>query len=95
VCCPRGPTASDESDNAISFQGQFVMSDQMLQSQGITRAQYVDQLAAALFPNKPVDLVLPSTDMLNFVRIDMNDLQTLDEVGLTDGVWYVAVRFVP
>jgi len=67
----------------------------MLQSQGTTRSEYVDQLAAALFPNNPVDLVLPSMDMLSFVRIDMNDLQILDEVGLTDGVWYVAILFVP
>jgi len=97
-CCPNldGLTliALDESGATLALQEQFVVSDQMLRSQAITRSQYVDQLSTTLFPNKPVNLVLPSKDALRLVRDNVEMIDTLDQVGLTDGDLYVAIRFV-
>jgi len=96
-CCPASrlaPVTLNESGATLALQGQFVVSDQMLRSQATTRSRYVDQLSTALFPNKSVNLVLPLKDVPRLVRANVKDLDTLDQVGLTDGVLYVAISFV-
>ncbi len=88
-CCPlRGPE-STVADMAPSIQAQFVMSDQMLRSQGITRSQYVNQLSTIVSPNKAMDIVLPSSPKKANVRA----LDTVDQLALTDGNLYIVVRF--
>ena len=84
-CCPKRSLESTPS-----IQGQFVMSDQMLRSQGITRSQYMNQLSTIVFPNKAVDIVFPS----NPKKANVTALDTVDQLALTDGILYIGVRFV-
>ena len=89
-CCPHRGPESIVADTAPSIQGQFVMSDQMLRSQRITRSQYVNQLSKIVFPNKEVDIVLPSGPKKSNVK----DLDMADRIALTDGILYIGVNFV-
>ncbi len=66
------------------------MSDQMLRFQGITRSQYVNQLSTIVFPNKAVNIVLPSSHK----KASVSALDTIDQLALTDGVLYIGVSFV-
>jgi hypothetical protein len=94
TCCPKASRAPLALNEAIvaTLQGPFVVSEEMLLSQGITRRQYVAQLSAALFPDKPAHLALLSKDVL--VEANGVDLERLDQIVLTDDVWYIAVNFV-
>jgi hypothetical protein len=96
-CCPHRGPESIAADMATSIQGQFVMSDQMLRSQGITRSQYLNQLSTIVFPNKAVDIVLTSRNPFGQSRLEkanVKDLDTVDQIAVTDGALYVGVSFV-
>jgi hypothetical protein len=65
-CCPRSPDLPGESQmNPLVIQGQFLVSTGMLESQGITRMQFINRLSASFFPDKPVDVVLSTKTLVS------------------------------
>ncbi len=119
-CCPNSGDSVGivgEDGGVLSLSGEFVISDAMLELQGITRSQFVDRLAGSLFPGKAVDLVLASVEPIPgeedylagqtlvdgqeyyFYKIpryavSSEQLDMLDQVGITDGITYVELLFI-
>jgi len=60
-CCgPKPPTYGMAISNPTASDGSFTVSVDVLQSQGITRSQFVDRLSQALFPEKSADILVYS-----------------------------------
>lgn len=111
-CCPNKSLSAGAFGGdacAPQFQGQFVVSDEMLQARGISRSQYVDRLSESLFPGAVVDLVYPSAgfgdpylmaDQDNYLfriplySVTAEELDGMNELGLADDMRYVSVLFV-
>jgi hypothetical protein len=59
-CCDKEPPPGDSAVGAET-QGQVTMPDSVLLAMGLTRSQFLDRLAAALFPDKPISLIFSVT----------------------------------
>jgi hypothetical protein len=122
-CCPQGggsPGVQGEGKGMPTLQGQLLISDEMLQAQGSTRSQFLDRLALTIFPQRSVDLVVVSKQVVPQsslsgltttnsqsllgveetlyyrtarLAVSNEDLDKFDQVGLTDGNFYVMISF--
>ncbi len=122
-CCPRGPGAAVQSQVvSLVARGQLFVTTDMLQSQGITKREFVERLSTSMFAGKTVDLLVsvkstisqpkpgdligPSiwsslvaveetrTYRVPLNSLDAEQLEALDQFGLTDGVAQLTVKFV-
>ena len=59
-CCDKEPPPGDTAV-VTETQGQITMPDSVLLAMGLTRSQFLDRLAAGLFPDKPVSLIFSVT----------------------------------
>jgi hypothetical protein len=136
VCCPGSPVASGEDNPALGgnnikliAQGRFLISESMLQSQGLTRKEFIDRISESLFQGKRIDLIIASRlpivqptaatfaslvgsqqqglvekDLIAaqqtlfyrvpFYALAFEEINSMDQIGLTDGKVYILVRFV-
>ena len=66
-CCPNSTKMiAPPGGTAVSPSplGEFAVSDEMLELQGITRSQFLDRLSESLFPGQIVDLVLVEENLV-------------------------------
>jgi hypothetical protein len=63
-CCPRSSDVPVDPDDVqrpvVPVQSDMIVPLQMLSSQTITRAQFIDRLSQVLFPGKDVEIVVAS-----------------------------------
>ncbi len=63
-CCDKEPPPGD-SAVATETQGQITMPDSVLLAMGLTRSQFLDRLAAGLFPDNPISLIFSVTTTIS------------------------------
>jgi hypothetical protein len=64
---------------SVDTGAQFNISDDVVDAMGMTRSQFVDQLAAGIFPEEDVDLLIPTMSLVEPHRADSG--MELDERG--------------
>jgi hypothetical protein len=119
-CCSSPVPDEDSKPQSRDAQMKVAISDAMLSAIRVTRGEFLDRLAAALFGGRPTYVVLSSTNIVrNHQRESMSsgaaealvavqirrlyqfskdqvtteDLDSLDQLYLTDGEVYLDVQF--
>jgi len=69
VCCPRGPEVVGQNQpGSLIIKGQLFITTGMLQSQGITKREFLERLSVSVFAGKAVDLVVSVKSTINQPR---------------------------
>ena len=65
-CCPRGSEVVGQTQvSPLVAKGQLIITNGMLQAQGITKREFVERLSTTMFPGKTVDLLLTVISTVN------------------------------
>jgi hypothetical protein len=64
-CCDKEPPPGDKSAVGVETQNQVVMADSALLAMGISRSQFLDRLAAGLFPGQEITLIYSVTTTIS------------------------------
>lgn len=84
------------TQTAVSVDSSLYLSvpDDALRIMGLTRSQFVDRLASGFFPDRSIDILVPSTDLIDPGQADLGRASAgmRGEVGEADTLVAVEIR---
>jgi hypothetical protein len=82
-CCRNNSLIppGDDLSKAEGFAAQFSIADDVVRLMGISRAQFVDRLADALFPKGPVEMIFARDELITQPSLEVDPIDSEHPLG--------------